>query len=184
MIHPKTAVLGRAVGGRISLLVSLIWATITTYLGINDERIWNSFFLQYLWEFVLGMWLAKIYFEHPKKIIVPKFGILLVAMIVGLGVTGVAGIVGGYWKLYNDIPSLVGYMSMALIVYKLSINWVNRFFQYTNKVSYEWYLIHILIFSIYFKFARGILPFYADWVVLMCVSYVVAIGYHKVLKKI
>lgn len=54
-------------GGRISLLVSLIWATIITYLGINDERIWNSFFLQYLWEFVLGMWLAKIYFEHQRK---------------------------------------------------------------------------------------------------------------------
>ena len=37
-----------------------------------------------------------------------------------MGLTGVAGIVGGYWKSYNDIPSLVGYMSMALIVYKLS----------------------------------------------------------------
>ena len=171
-------------GGRISLLISLVWATVTTYLGIDDERIWNSFFLQYLWEFVLGMWLAKIYFEHPEKIKVPKFGILLGAMIVGLGLTGVAGIVGGYWKSYNDIPSLVGYMSMALIVYKLSINWINRFFQYTNMVSYEWYLIHILIFSIYFNFARGILPFYADWVVLMLVSYVVAIRYHKVLKKI
>lgn len=105
-------------------------------------------------------------------------------MIVGLGLTGVAGIVGGYRKSYNDISSLVGYMSMALIVYKLSINGVNRFFQYTNKISYEWYLIHILIFSIYIKFARGILPFYADWVMLILVSYVVAIGYHKVLKKV
>ena len=75
-------------------------------------------------------------------------------------------------------------MSMALIVYKLCIIWVNRFFQYTNMVSYEWYLIHILIFSIYFNFARGILPFYADWVVLMLVLYVVAIGYHWVVKKI
>ena len=115
-------------GGRISLLISLVWATVTTYLGIDDERIWNSFFLQYLWEFVLGMWLAKIYFEHPEKIKVPKFGILLGAMIVGLGLTGVAGIVGGYWKSYNDIPSLVGYMSMALIVYKLSINCINQLF--------------------------------------------------------
>ena len=103
-------------------------------------------------------------------------------MIGGLGLTGVTGFVGGFWKSYNDIPSLVGYMSMALIVYKMSINLVNRFFQYTNQVSYEWYLIHILIFSIYFKFARGILPFYADWVVLMLVSYVVSIWYHKVLK--
>lgn len=79
------------------------------------------------------MWLAKIYFEHPEKIKVPMFGILLVAMIVGLGLTGVAGIVGGNWKSYNDIPSLVGYMSMALIVYKLSINWVNRFFNIPTR---------------------------------------------------
>lgn len=106
MIHTKQP-FSDGLGGRISLLVSLICATITTYLGINDERIWNSFLLQYLWEFVLGMWLAKIYFEHPEKIKVPKFGILLGAMIVGLGLTGVAGIVGGYWKSYNDIPSLV-----------------------------------------------------------------------------
>ena len=107
----------------------------------------------------------------------------MVAMIVGLGLTGVAGIVGGYWKSYNDVPSLVGYMSMALIVYKLFINWVNRFFQYTNMVSYEWYLVHILVFSIYFKFARGIMPFYVDWCVLMVLSYVVAIGYHWVVKR-
>ena len=61
-------------------------------------------------------------------------------MIVGLVLTGVAGIVDGYWKLYNDIPLQVGYMSMAPIVYKLFINWINRFFQYTNKISYEFFL--------------------------------------------
>lgn len=171
-------------GGQIALLISLAWATLTTLTGLADERIWNSFFLQYLWEFVLGMWLAKVYYKDPEKIKVPHFPILFMMMIIGLGLTGVAGFAGGIWKSYNDIPSLVGYMSMALIVYKLGFKGVNRFFQYTNKVSYECYLIHILIFSIYFKFARGILPFYADWVVLMLVSYVVAIGYHKVLKKI
>ena len=80
----KKVAFSDSLGGGISLLISLVWATVTTYLGIDDERIWNSFFLQYLWEFVLGMWLAKIYFEHPEKIKVPMFGILLVAMIVGV----------------------------------------------------------------------------------------------------
>ena len=73
-------------------------------------------------------------------------------------------------------------MSMALIIYKIGIKWCNRFFAYTNKVSYEWYLVHILVFSIYFKFARGVLPFYIDWVILMVASYGVAIGYHKIIK--
>lgn len=149
--------------GQISLLISLGWATFTTLVGLDDERVWNSFFLQYLWEFVLGMWLAKVYFEHPEKIYVPKFLTLIITMFIGLGLTGVAGFAGGIWKSYNDIPSLVGYMSMALIMYKVGINWINHFFEYTNKVSYEWYLIHLLIFLIYFKFVRGVLPFYMDW---------------------
>ena len=164
------------------MLISLAWATFTTLAGLDDERVWNSFFLQYLWEFVLGMWLAKVYFDHSERIKVPSYWALFVAMFIGLGLTGLTGFVGGIWKSYNDIPSLVGYMSMALIVYKLGVKWINRFFAYTNKVSYEWYLVHILVFSIYFEFARGVLPFYADWMILMVASYGVAIGYHKIIK--
>lgn len=153
-------------------------------MGLDDERVWNSFFLQYLWEFVLGMWLASVYFEHPEKLKLPKMWILMVAMVVGLGLTGVSGFAGGIWKSYNDIPSLIGYMSMALIVYKIGVKAINRFFEYTNNVSYEWYLVHILVLSVYFKFAMGILPFYVDWFVLMVLSYVVAVGYHWVVKRI
>lgn len=171
-------------GGQFALLISLLWATFTTLMGLDDERVWNSFFLQYLWEFVLGMWLASVYFEHPEKLKLPNMWILVVAMIVGLGLTGVSGFAGGIWKSYNDIPSLVGYMSMALIIYKIGVKFINRFFEYTNKVSYGWYLVHILVFSIYFKFARGILPFYVDWCMLMVLSYVVAVGYYQVVKKI
>ena len=171
-------------GGKFSLFISLLWATFTTLMGLDDERVWNSFFLQYLWEFVLGMWLASVYFKHPEKLKLPKMWILVVTMVVGLGLTGVSGFAGGIWKSYNDIPSLVGYISMALIIYKVRVKVINSFFEYTNKVSYEWYLVHILVFSIYFKFARGIMPFYVDWCVLMVLSYVVAIGYHWVVKRI
>ena len=161
----------------ISLLISLCWATFTALTGLAEERIWNSFFLQYLWEFVLGMWLAKVYFENSENIKVPKVSVLLVTMIIGLGLTGIAGFEGGIWKSYNDIPSLIGYMSMALIFYQVGVKWLNKFFEYTNKISYEWYLVHILVFTIYFRFARGVLPFFVDWVILMFISYLVAIGY-------
>lgn len=46
-------------------------------------------------------------------------------MIIGLGLTGIAGFVGGIWKSYNDIPSLIGYMSMALIFYQVGVKWLN-----------------------------------------------------------
>lgn len=64
----------------ISLLISLCWATFTALTGLAEERIWNSFFLQYLWEFVLGMWLAKVYFENSENIKVPKVSVLLVTL--------------------------------------------------------------------------------------------------------
>lgn len=172
-------------GGYLAaLIISLLWSTITTVCGLGDERIWNSFFLQYLWEFVLGMWLAKVYYEQPERIAEPPMWILMLCMVVGLGLSGAAGIAGGIWKSFNDIPSLVGYTAMALVVYKLGIPIVNRFFSYTNKVSYEWYLLHELVYSIYFVFVKGTVPFYVDWLVLMLASYGIAVGYCKMLKKI
>ena len=50
-----------------SLILSLVWWVITAVLGINEIRIWGSFFLQYLWEFSLGMVLAdKLYAEEGE----------------------------------------------------------------------------------------------------------------------
>jgi peptidoglycan/LPS O-acetylase OafA/YrhL len=46
-------------GGRILLIISLLWSTIVGLLGLEEERPWGSFFLQYLWEFGLGMWIAE-----------------------------------------------------------------------------------------------------------------------------
>lgn len=150
-------------GGRgflLSLLISVIWTLFITIAGIGGERIWNSFFLQYLWEFVLGMYLASLYYNNSQALKIPKMYVLVICMIVGLGLSGIAGIMGGVWKSFNDIPSMIGYTSMALILYKLDLKSVNRFYAYTNKVSYEWYLTHILIFSIYFNVLRGLFPFY------------------------
>ncbi len=163
------------------MLISLCWATFTTITGLDNERIWSSFFLQYLWEFVLGMQLAKVYFEHPEKIKIPKLGVLLVTMIIGLGLTGMAGFAGGIWKSYNDIPSLLGYASIALIVYQLGIKWLNGFLEYTNKVSYEWYLIHILVFSVYHEVMNGMFPFYIAWLIQIIISYVIAISFKRMM---
>ena len=48
-------------GTASAFLISLLWGMLTVLLKTNDMRIWNSFFLQYLWEFILGMKLAEIY---------------------------------------------------------------------------------------------------------------------------
>lgn len=68
---------------------------------------------------------------------------------------------------------------VTLIIYKIGVKLLNRFFEYTNKVSYEWYLVHILVFSIYFKFARGIMHLcrlVSAHGVVVCGGYWVSLG--------
>ena len=130
----------------MAIIISLGWATLVSLLGKQSDRAWNSCFLQYLWEFVLGMKLAEIYYESPDRVQVPSWSILLSGTIIGLTLTGLMGKAGGVFKLYNDIPSFVGYLSVALILFKLSIPSLNRFFFYTDRIGYEWYLVHGLTF--------------------------------------
>lgn len=41
----------------IGFVVSLIWWIFVAAIGKQDERVWNGFFLQYLWEFCLGIYI-------------------------------------------------------------------------------------------------------------------------------
>lgn len=168
-----------------AVIISLLWATTTTYLGLSEQRIWNSFFLQYLWEFVLGMWLANIYFNKPYKFTIPPYKWLIPISIIGLLLTGITGCNGGFLKSFNDIPSLFGYLSIALIIYKLTIKIINSFFSYTNSISYEWYLVHYLIFGCCTHYLHMInCPIVFQAIIGLLTSYLNAIIYHQVLHKI
>lgn len=93
--------------------------------------------------------------------------------------TGAMGWAGFPWKLYNDIPSLIGYTSLTLIIYKAGIGIVNRFFCYTNKFSYEWYLVHILVFQVERYVAEDSVPSIIEFAMCLFLSYLVAWGYGK-----
>ena len=164
-----------------SFVISLFWATVVGILGKSELRIWNSFFLQYLGEFVLGMMLAVKYQEKPEFIKIPSKWLLAVLAIAGIAITGYTGITGGVLKLYNDIPSLVGYLSLALLIYSFGLKWINGLFTYINRFSYEWYLIHILVFVSVFHFFGKNYPMAAVAFVLSCG---LAILYNRLLKKV
>jgi peptidoglycan/LPS O-acetylase OafA/YrhL len=167
------------VGVILSFLISFLWATITSVLEKSDLRIWNSFFLQYLGEFVLGIFLAMKYKENPEFIKIPSKWLLMVLAAAGIALVGYTGIKGGVLKLYNDIPSLIGYTCLALLIFSLGVKWINRFFIYTNKFSYEWYLVHILVFVCAFYF-MGRSYFIAA--IALILSYGLAIFYNRLLK--
>lgn len=168
----------------VSLIISLSWATLVGTTGHSELRIWNSFFLQYLWEFILGMHLARLYYKSPEKVGIPSFKILVPVCVVAMSLTLVLALKGGALKLYNDIPSLIGYLCLSIIVYKLSIKWINKYFCYTSKISYEWYLIHILIFACCNYFLKEFAPVYAIIPIQLVFSYLFAFGYEKLLRLI
>lgn len=165
-----------------SLFISLLWGTFTILLKINDMRIWNSFFLQYLWEFILGMKLAEIYYNNNfSSIKIPSIYYMIPIAIIGVGLTGITGIKGGWLKIFNDIPSLIGYLSIAIISYKLFPSIFKKLITFTNQISYEWYLVHVLIFTCFTYY----FPTKSNWIsALSCLilSYITAILYSKLLK--
>lgn len=170
-------------GYLLALLISILWASVVGWLGYEEYRPWGSFFLQYLWEFALGMWLAekvKLSGWTEEKVMTKlKIWHLFLTMCAGMGLSALMAWNGGMLKLYNDIPSLVGYASMLLIVYKVGINWVNRFFLYTSKIGYEWYLVHSLTFIVVHHFIDGVMPIWIILIICLIGSYCVAWLYYK-----
>ena len=170
-------------GVKLALIVSLLWSTTVGLLGYAEERVWNSFFLQYLWEFCLGMKMAEIYHDNPKALEGPRWKYLLTLCVAGVGLTGIMGFAGWPWKLYNDIPSLMGYMSLALIIYKVGIKPLNRLLEWTNRFSYEWYLVHMLVFDIIFYYIGHNAPIAVVFVLCLLLSYSTAIAYSRIWSK-
>lgn len=161
-------------------LVSGIWWVAVTILNKNEIRIYNSFCLQFLWEFALGMVLAEFFIKRKinKEPKISKL-ILLLLSIIGLSFLGYTGIRGGILKTFNDIPSLFGYGSIAILIYNLNIRLLNNIMQYISKFSYEWYLLHILVFSCVFRLIPNTVPNFLVSILSLIASLVIALLYHE-----
>ena len=175
-------------GAIIALVISLTWSTVVAILGRQEERPWGSFFLQYLWEFCLGMWVAdklhtyrNVHNEWPQWVNVGqwKWRWILSAIVIGLGTHALMAWNGGVLKLYNDIPSLIGYSACALFVYKLGWKHVNSFFEWTNGFGYELYLLHMLVYVVIAKGVCIPLPYWMEFIVCFSCSYAVAWLYNR-----
>jgi peptidoglycan/LPS O-acetylase OafA/YrhL len=179
--------LRKKVGNRlflaISLIISIGWWVFTALLGLSTERIWGSFFLQYLWEFSLGMVIAD-WLNRGKDIKFKRVGLLL-ASVGGIGVAAVAWLIGGTLTVFNDIFSMMGYSAIALLVYSLGIKFIKNFILYISKISYELYLVHMLIFSLLFTFIgiSGKME-YLLAIVAVATAFIVAHIYHWLISEI
>ncbi|GAB4498970.1 MAG: hypothetical protein OHK0019_35270 [Saprospiraceae bacterium] len=129
----------------LSLAVSVAWWLTVYVLGKGDSRVWNSCFLQFLWEFALGMTLAEFFkiqnFKNwwlslPTALI---FSGIMILMILKMGDAG---------KIFNDIPALVGYAAFSIFFFQIGEKFLpplKRFFLWVGGFSYSLYLVHILV---------------------------------------
>lgn len=181
------------IGGGIALTISLLWGTLVGALGYTELRPWGSFFLQYLWEFCLGMWIAANFSSYIREqggvpgwtdVKTWKWWWLIAGAVGGMGLSALMAWNGGFLKLYNDIPSLVGYLSVMLLIYKVGMKVVNRFFVWASGFGYELYLVHSLVFAIMAFCLKDILPIYGLIALSLIAAYVAGYCYSWLLVKV
>lgn len=164
------------------LLISAFWWVLCYKAGVTDIRVWNSFFLQYIWEFVLGMILAEI-LNEGRRIRINAL-VLVVLAVAGIGIQALMAMKSETLKVFNDIPALIGYTSLALLLMMVPI--IKKCAEWLSKISYEYFLVHILIFTSIHHFApkdsliiQGVFG-----VIGIAIAITVAFFYHKLFNEI
>lgn len=165
------------------LALTMAWTFIVLSIGKESERVWNSFFLRYLWEFALGMVIADTLVRNQydlrfkiSSVWLLVVGVLNCALYAFLAMKG-----GAIGKLVNDIPALIGYSCIAIWIYQLGIGVINRFGLFTGRISYPLYLLHFLILLLALQLRT--LPLAATLLLALFVTYAAAYGFHLLLNR-
>lgn len=142
----------------VALAVSAAWWLIVFLLGKGELRTWNSCFLQFLWEFALGMALSKSLVMPNDTATLPVRGDFWgykpwwIYVPVGLFFTGFMILIvlkmGEWGRIFNDIPALIGYGALCVALFQGSerfLPWLSTFFIWVGRYSFSLYLVHVLI---------------------------------------
>ena len=168
-LSPRRAVM-------IGLAVSLSYNCFVYLVGKGDERIWNSFFLQFFWEFVLGMVIART--GLLPTILATAWSVVLGSCLVGFAGMWLLAFLGGdVGRSFNDYFSFVGYTSACILVYKIGssgIRPLTQAFITIGSFSYSLYLIHYLILHLYLRVLASTQPRMIDVVIALGISLITA----------
>lgn len=132
-----------------SALISFSYWVFVSLNGLYDQRIFSSFFLQYLWEFNLGIVLASLYlakgirfWEQDRKVWL-TLSLLSFLIMATLSLKG-----GGIGRTLNDLFASLGFLSLSAFAYAVCQNrlrLINQALIYIGKISYELYLVHMIV---------------------------------------
>ncbi|MBV6442250.1 MAG: hypothetical protein EPGJADBJ_03954 [Saprospiraceae bacterium] len=142
----------------LALFVSVTWWLTVYFLGKGDSRVWNSCFLQFLWEFALGMTLAETFKIRNPKSTIRISGIWWLPLPIALLFTALMALMilkmGDAGRIFNDLPALIGYAAFSVFFFQvgekffLPLKW---FFLWVGGFSYSLYLVHILVLEIWLR---------------------------------
>jgi peptidoglycan/LPS O-acetylase OafA/YrhL len=169
------------------LLISMGWPLLVYMLGKSGVRAWDSFFLQYIWEFMLGMVCAEKFANNGYAFWAQPIGSLGLIAVAGLGLYSLMAIqMGVVGHVLNDVPGLLGYTALGLLIYSFHCLPINRFVLFTSKISYPLFLVHILILRILeWTSAHFAIPFHGPMAVLTFIScYLVAVLLQAIFKRL
>lgn len=136
-----------------AVVLSLGYSVLIIYLGKAGVRVWNSFFLQFFWEFTLGIVVARN--QWLPRLLKRPWSVYLTLAILGIGTTAGLALKGGQTgQIFNDYFAFVGYVCVCVILYRMGnvLTGINRFVLWVESFSYSLYLMHMVPLSIYLKF--------------------------------
>ncbi|MEL6603403.1 MAG: acyltransferase [Cyanobacteria bacterium J06614_10] len=170
----------------LAVAVSFCFWTVTAYLGLSELRVFQNSCLSHLWEFALGMAVADAYKKNGNLFSWVNVRYMLVLSVIGIGLKGFMAMQGDpVWNAFNDVPTVIGFGALTVLAYGLCDRWkwVKRGVEFVGKISFELYLVHILVW----KLIKGLFLVVSSgeptWIFKMTfvlpVAVVVAIGFKQ-----
>lgn len=140
----------------ISLSISVCYWIAITVCHVAEQRVFNSFFLQYLWEFNIGIILADLYLRKQVRFWEHNRILLACLSVAGIGAMALMAMRGGrLGQTFNDVPASIGYFCLSAFVYATGQNAfrvLNRMVIFVGHISYELYLAHMVVFALAYDF--------------------------------
>lgn len=165
----------------VSCTLSVAWWIIVGVMNLSSERVWNSFFLQYLWEFAIGMCIAERYKKDNKLFVedIKTVYLLIITLCSGI-VFALMSISNERLKTFNDVFSVMAFGGAITLIYRLKI--FNKWFEWVNKFSYELYLVHILVMMTCARLIDSV-PNICMCVIAFVLSLLFGYAYNYIIKK-
>lgn len=141
----------------LSILITVVYCGGIAAFGLERNQVMIRWFPKYFVEFGSGMVFASYYVEGKDwlKIIASQNKIvLLIIALLGTIITAISSSTA-LGRLLNDIPAFVGLGLLFILVSELIGTKLKVLLNMVNEISYEIYLVHMLILNIVFNYSEG-----------------------------